>query len=328
MDVPGVSPYPEFLEACAVCPPRALAIRAGNTSVMVKVAGDKLAQRLFDPILHVSAAPSAAPPDITICAWSVEETGVAAPTGVLWSNDLPLEWIAPGGRLMVSCLPGADELPRVSIARPFQWSLVPLLASRGLYASHGGLIASRDNGAGLLLVGPNGSGKSTTCLAAVQNGFRMVGEDFLAVETEACDFIGHSLYASCNVTPFTRERFSNLPARAQFPFDAPPDGKSILVFTPDISPNPMLRSAPVRALVFPVVSEQDDTEIRPLPKGEAYRRLVPVLRQAKKLTLAGRRAHHDALMPLASHLPAFQLSLGRDVACIATCLSELSETLA
>jgi hypothetical protein len=294
---------------------------------LIKVAGNELATRLFEPMLHVEAEPSTASADITICAWSVAETGVSEPDGVSWGKDPPLEWIAPGGRMVVSCLPGAETLQRVSIARPFQWSLVPLLAARGQFATHGGLIASQGSEAGLLLIGPNGSGKSTTCLAAVQGGFQMVGEDLVALERIEGGFIGHSLYASCNVTYFTRQLFPGFSAPLHLPHDAPPEGKAILIFSPGISPNPMRRSAPIRALVFPVVTNQDDTEAQQISQGEAYRRLVPALRQAKKLALAGRQAHHDALVPLVTHLPAFRLNLGRDVERIAGCLAQLSNVL-
>lgn len=327
MDAPGESPYPAFAEASAVCPPRELKVRIGDTLVLVRVTGKQLARRLFDPIRHIEAEPSAPPADFTICAWSVAETGVAEPGGVTWGKDVPLEWIAPGGQLIVSCLPGAETLQRVSIARPFQWSLVPLLAARGLYATHAGLIALPDGGPGLMLVGPNVSGKSTTCLSAVESGFKMVGEDFIAVERTGSGFTGRSLYASSNVTRFTQQLYPALSAHLQLPYDASPDGKAILVFTPDVSPNPMLRSTSISAVVFPVITGDNGTEVQPIPKGEALRRFVPALRQAKKLPLAGRLAHHDALIPLVAELPTFRLNLGRDVENIPRCLVQLSSML-
>ncbi len=321
------TPRPAFEEAALRCSPENLWVQVGARSIHIRVAGRKLAERLFDPMRHIAFAAPTAAADLTVCAWSVAETGVPLPSGTNWTKGEPLEWVAPREGLAISCLPSAEELTRISIARPFQWSLVSLLGERGLPAMHGALICA-PGGPGLLLLGPNGSGKSTTCLRAIQAGFQLVGEDCLVVERTPEGFLGHSLYCSCNVTRHTRDLLPRLPGTLHLPFGALPDAKAILLLPPSGPESPMRRSMPIEALVFPViVGESAGSRIVPISKGEAHRRFMPSLRQALKLPENLRRAHLDAVLPLTS-LPAFRVELGTDIGRVPACLEELSGMLA
>jgi hypothetical protein len=86
----------------------------------------------------------------------------------------------------------------------------------------------------------------------------------------------------------------------------------------------MRRTMPIRALVFPVVTgENGGSRIVRISRGEAYRRFMPGLRQAKKMSQVQRHAHHDALLPLID-LPAFRIELGSDVTAIPAGLAQVS----
>jgi GT2 family glycosyltransferase len=321
------TPVPAFKQAASRVPVAEMRVAIGPLSVLIRIAGPKLAERLFAPMRHI-AVPTAGAPDLTICAWSIAETGIPLPVGVAWTYDEPYEWVRPGGGLIVSCLPSAEELQRISIARPFQWSLISALTSAGLPALHGALVAAPGSEAGLLLVGPNGSGKSTTCLSALQAGFQLVGEDVVVIERTTTGVIGHSLYCSCNLTQQTQALFANLPGPLILPHGAAPDAKSILILPPDGPQSPMRRSLPVAALVFTVITgEPGASRIIPISRDEAAERFEAALRQSKKLPDPHRRAHEDAALPLLAELPAFRLDLGTDLALVPEALSALSRSL-
>jgi len=321
------TPVPAFEQAASRAPVEELRLVIGPLSVLVRIAGPQLAGRLFAPIRHI-AVEATDTPDLTVCAWSTAETGVAAPVGVAWTYDEPLEWVRPGGGLIVSCLPSAEELQRISIARPFQWSLIAALTAAGLPALHGALVAPPGSSAGLLLVGPNGSGKSTTCLSALRAGFQLVGEDVVVVERTSSGPVGHSLYCSCNLTQQTQAFFSDLPGPLMLPFGAAPDAKSILLLPPDGPASPMRRSLPIAALVFTVITGQSGpSRFEPISRDEATERFDAALRQSKKLPDLHRRAHEDAALPLLAELPTFRLDLGTDLDLVPDALNTLSQSL-
>ena len=321
------TPLPAFEQAATRATVEEMRLSIGPLGVLVRVAGPKLAERLFAPLRHVAVA-SDAPPDLTLCAWSVAETGVAPPVGVAWTYDEPLEWLRPTGGLIVSCLPSAEELQRISIARPFQWALIAALTARGLPALHGALVSAPGSGKGLLLVGPNGSGKSTTCLAAVRAGFGLVGEDVVVAERSAAGITGHSLYCSCNLTQQTQALFPDLSGPLILPYGAAPDAKSILILPPDGPQSPMRRSLPVAALVFTVITgTPGPSRWTPISTEESRQRFEAALRQSKKLTDPHRQAHEAAALPLVTALPAYRLDLGTDIGLIPDALSDLSRSL-
>lgn len=321
------TPVPAFEQAASRVPVEELRLAIGPLSVLVRIAGPKLAERLLAPMRHI-AVPAETPPDLTICAWSVAETGITPPVGVAWTYDEPLEWLRPTGGLIVSCLPDAEELQRISIARPFQWALVAALTNAGLPALHGALVAAPGSDAGLLLVGPNGSGKSTTCLSALRAGFRLVGEDIVIAERTPLGILGHSVYCSCNLTRQTQALFTDLPGPLVLPYGAAPDAKSILILPSDGPASPMRASLPIRALVFTVVTgEPGPSRFGRISTDEASERFEAALRQSKKLTDPHRQAHQAAALPLVAALPAFRLDLGTDLHLIPDALATLSRSL-
>lgn len=322
------SPLPAFERAASRAPVNELLLAIGPLNVLVRVAGPKLAERLLAPLRHIAVAAHDREPDLTLCAWSVAETGVEPPVGVAWTYSEPLEWLRPAGGLIVSCLPSAEELQRISIARPFQWALIAALTAKGLPALHGALVSAPGSDKGLLLIGPNGSGKSTTCLSAVQAGFALVGEDVVVAERTATGILGHSLYCSCNLTQATQVAFPSLPGPLVLPHGAAADAKSILILPPDGPHSPMRRSLPVAALVFTVITgEPGPSRITPIPATEAAERFEAALRQSKKLADPHRRTHEDAALPLLAELPAFRLDLGTDLTLVPAALSALARRL-
>ncbi len=321
------TPLPAFEQAAARVPVGELRLAVGALTIAIRVAGPKLAERLFAPLRHI-ATTATTPPDITICAWSIAETRVPRPQGVPWTYESPYEWVRKSDNLIVSCFDNAEELTRLSISRPFQWSLIELLATLGLPTLHGALISAPGSARGLLLIGPNGSGKATSCLAAVGAGFDLVGEDVVVVDRGATGIVGHSLYCSCSLTRQTQALFPALPGPLILPHGAGPAAKSILILPPEGPQSPMRRSLPVSALVFTVITGQPGpSRWSRIALEEAATRFEAALQQSKKLHEVHRQTHRDAALPLPTELPAWRLDLGTDIALVPAALAALSESL-
>jgi hypothetical protein len=294
-----------FEAAARVCPPEDRWVQIGASRILIRIAGPRLADILFHPLRHIErAAPDASLPDITINAWSIAETGIPSPP-----NE-PLEWSDPQRSRIVASFPGADELTRLSLARPFQVALVRLLAEFNLPAVHGGLIAAPNCSNGILLIGPNGSGKSTTCLSAVQSGFRLVGEDCLALERNENGFLGHSMYCSLSLTQHSQRMFASLPGPLRLPHGAAADAKAVLMLPPVGLASPMAGTLPIKAIIFPEITGLGDSRFVTIPTAEAYRRLMPGLRLMRHLDPENRQRHHDAIAALVTELPCFRIELG------------------
>ncbi len=203
-----------------------------------------------------------------------------------------------------------------------------MLAELGLPSMHGGLIAPPGGGPGLLLIGPNGSGKSTSCLSAVQAGFRIVGEDCLAIERAADGFVGHSMYCSCNLTQQSQKMFTALPGPLLLPYGAAPDAKAVMLLPASGPESPMDRSEPIGAVVFPEITGRDgDSAVVPISRAEAYRRLMPGLRLMRYFEGEKRQQHHDELAKLVAELPCYRLELGTSLPDIPVRLQQLAGSL-
>ena len=312
-----------FDAAAAICPPDDRWVQIGTRLVLIRIAGPRLAERLFDPVRHIETKTPGRPlADITINAWSVAETGVPSPPG------LPFEWSDSGRSLAVASFSSVEEFSRLSLARPFQNVLVPLLSIFDLRCVHGGLIAPPGSTAGLLLIGPNGSGKSTTCLSAVVSGFRLVGEDCLAIESADNGIVGHSLYCTFSLTQRSREMFGSLTGDLRFPFGAAPDAKAVLALPATGPASPMERTLPIRAVLFPEITGAGRSQDFAVSRSEAYRRLMPGLRLMRHFEAKERQQHHDALSRLVSDLPCYRVELGTRLQEIPDLLQGLARAVA
>src|SRR5205807_649323 len=92
----------------------------------------------------------------------------------------------------------ADRLPAWECASPLRHVLHWWLADHGLQQVHAGSVGT-ERGA-VLVVGRGGRGKSTTTLAALGQGLKYVGDDYVAVELEPEPLV-HSIYNAGKLEP-------------------------------------------------------------------------------------------------------------------------------
>jgi hypothetical protein len=320
-----------FDRAALQCPPQVFAMAIGSVRIAIQVAGPALAERLLAPFRHLEIAGDNNGPDLTLKAWSQEETGISSPPDPFdsfYRTEGHCAWVVPEATGAVLWFADARRMARGDLARPFQRVLIPLLHQHGLGSAHAALIAEGDvnRPAGLMLVGPSGSGKSTTMLGLLSKGYKAVADDCFAVEDrEDGTILGHSMFGTICLTEDAERRFPELPGTLLHPPGGKKAPKSVLVLRPDSGV--LSRTLPIRAMIFPVLSDAGRTELVPIGLPEAMRRFMPGLRFLIRFDALGRSALFSSLTRLVERLPTYRLDLGSRLEDTAPLLHALGEDL-
>lgn len=321
-----------FARATERCPPTVMNVTIGKVTITISVAGPELAERLTGPFSHLQSAGDR-PPMIRLKAWSQSETGVAQPPDPaddeFYRTGGHCAGVAPDGSGATLWFANAETMTRGDIARPFQRVLIPMLYRHGLASVHAALVGEPGEAhpAGLMLAGPSGSGKSTTTLGLIERGYEVVADDCFAVEFHADDTItGHSMFGSACLTEDGERRVPDLPGRLLHPPGGKRQSKSVLLFPPGRD-SPMVRSLPIRALIFPDLADHKSTRLVPMDKAEATRRFMPGLRFLIRFDALGRSDLFASLTRMVDLLPAYRLELGPHLSDTWPLLQALSQEL-
>jgi hypothetical protein len=158
----------------------------------------------------------------------------------------------------------------------------------------------------LLLTAPGGRGKSSTALSAWQHGLLYASDDICLVsggETPQC----YSLYSTAKLRREGVERFPGLePLLTSFTEFG--EQKSYFNIHRH-APEKILRAAPIRAILQPRITGENESRLEPAPRLEAMRDALPSTFQLVPQTSA---AGQRILTHLYARLPVYHLLLGRD----------------
>src|SRR5690606_7936890 len=139
-----------------------------------------------------------------------------------------------------------------------------------LHVLHSGCVGT-DDGA-VLLAGRGGSGKSTTALLCLEAGLRYVSDDYCLLEPGSPP-VAHCLYNSGKLHRDHIGRFPALRARAVDP--NPDKFEKPVIFVHQHYPDQVAGRLPLRAVVLPQVTAQEETRWERISPGEALRGLAP-----------------------------------------------------
>jgi hypothetical protein len=287
--------------------------------VRVRYAGPVLPAR-FDRALAPFVVDPALPAAMTVACWEMRTTGTAPPPPPWTAQDLLPRHRIRGfdrdgvratydmeHRLLHLYEPGAravcfaqDErrIPPWVARAPFRTLLSWWAVDRGLAVVHASAIG--DDDACVLVTGPSESGKSTTALACVQRGLRFAGDDVSIVALEPAP------------TTFASSAIAKVEAGS--PLDPEQLGGSIVSVsehqtTVDLGAE-MLTSAAVRAVIAVARGTDRATTVRRLGAGACFRALAG---HSVVEALAGDPRALTLLRELACRVPAYEVTLGRDL---------------
>jgi hypothetical protein len=291
---------------------------AGRT-IRLRAASPALLERLTPALAHLEVPPG--PPDFTVCCWDQplqlppwllqrEAAFESALSSEVWresmrGTDGSTLLYEIGVSRTLSCCRGAAALywvddaarmPDWHVTSPLQFILSWWAGGLDLQYVHSAAVGTE--GGALLLAGPSGSGKSTTALTCLGSALQYLGDDYCLVDLASMSV--HSLYASAKLVDL--ERFPQLTAWAD-----PVRGPKVCLNVYRHSPQSMLRSAPLRAVVIPRVVGGRDSVLRPLGQSRALLALAP----STLLQLTGSdQASFQRLSRLIRSVPCYQLELG------------------
>jgi hypothetical protein len=307
---------------------------AGRT-VRIRVVGAEMAAQIVRPFLHLQIMP---PPDgdadLTVDLWDENSTGIrrqvtSLDSGETWPSIVAVspdeQYVAQQHaqtltcfdrkrQRVVGCVVWSEHLSMYERGKPLTRPLIVWHNDRNLQIVHAGLVGR--GSAGVLFAGQSGAGKSTCALTCLAVGFDYASEDYVAIETVADGFLGHSLY---NSVFLEREHLDRFPHLVPHAITGGPREKSLILLA-DVDPHRLARVMSIRALVFPRVTKRRTSEVRPASPGEA----LLMLAHGSLLTLPNIGvAHLDLLGRLVERLPSYRLELGHDLKAIPERISDI-----
>jgi hypothetical protein len=298
--------------------------------VRMRVVGDRLAEHLHRPFVHLAINNPTAPPDLTVDFWDESETGISCPMGSLlqddWTDDPVSVARSNDRRIFATRLRQSMTVFDRKIRQIFGCSFQPQRFSlyergRPLHVPlsvwhfdydapiiHAALVSKADKG--VLFAGNSGAGKTTSALSCLAAGFKYLSEDQVALEHSVDGvFTGHSLYNSTYVEEGHLTHFPSLAAHTIA--GVYPDEEKFLIFLASLFDSRMESNTRISAVVLPRIVKCSGSRIRPASKAEALLTLAPSSLIVGMLSsgLSG----FKKLARLVEHVPSYALELGPNV---------------
>ena len=161
--------------------------------------------------------------------------------------------------------------------------------------------------AGVLLTGRGSSGKSTTALGCLGAGLFYAGDDHVAVSLEPTPFL-HSLYNTAQLDVDGKFSISDLVPGVKDP--GPTPDRKVQLFMQQHCPDRVVRGFPLRAIIWPKVTDHKDTHLRAASGAEVLMALAPTT--VLRLPGAGKESLR-LMAELTRRVPGYVLELGSDL---------------
>jgi len=300
----------------------------------LRLAGDALAPLITPPLEHLRVSPSGAEPDLTICAWDPETTGVQAP-------DCPWNTGGDGDQAKISVrnwdgvefalFKGSGELNLLDRRRKLGFHCVnrataifsgPLLiqihwwlSGFGLHCIHAGAVGFTDGGA--LLVGRGGSGKSTSTLCCLDSNLGFVADDHCLLAAGAKPYV-HSLYSSGKLTPAQLDKLSYVKPLADSPRSTAAD--KTVIYLAQSERHKLIAGFPIRMVLMPRIFGGTATRAVPIAPVEALKALAP---STLFQLIGASQKDFRAMADLVRTVPCYRLELGTDLPAIPRAIEQL-----
>lgn len=290
-------------------------------------------------LTHLEAEPVPRP-DLMICAWDTESSGVALPDSP-WPVQPYLDrqemWGVKGERVRVVYefageprlhifdretrtavfwSRGAQGTPFYERAAPFLRPLHWGLGDLGLQLAHAAGIGG--SAGGVLVGGKSGAGKSTTTLACLAAGLGAAGDDFLMLR-DGDPPMAYSTYNKAKLEAHHLKRAlpGLLPAVVN-PEEM--EAEKAVVQIDELYPGQLVHSFPIRAVVVPQVTGERASRLVETASTLGIMAIAPST--IFQLRWAGRE-DFERIASVVRRVPNYRLELGHDLAGVAEAVSRL-----
>ena len=304
----------------------------------VKFAGDTLAQ-WFTPALAHLEVPLTSRTDAVFHIWDSESTGIdmSSPPcsrgcftscGDIWTmGSQRFKSAYLGGEYALNLFDtvtatgvywtqASGSLPYWAKASPLRCLFHWWAETKSCQLVHAAAVGSE---AGAVLIsGKGGLGKSTTALSCLGKGLTYIGDDYVVVQLDPFPRV-HSLYCTAKLNWDQVARFPRL-ADLAGNHDGPESEKAVMYLYPEMHEQ-IARSLPLRAILTPHISGQQQTELAAISTLALQRAIA--FTTMSQLPHAGPHTQHF-INRLIDRLPGLQLDLGNNLDTIADVIVPLA----
>lgn len=326
--------YAHFEQARQAVGPVERFYNIGGYCVRLKFAGEALVAGLTQAIEHLAAPPNP-DPDLTLCIWDSDSTGVKPPprpwtdadhlsrSWVRGFNDARYATIFELGLGALNVLDHdrnlgiywrakASDVHFSEVAAPLQQLLVAWMGNHQRVMLHAAGVGTAQGG--VVLGGQSGSGKSSSALACLDSDLFFLGDDTCLLANDP----GPYVYGLSTTGKLKRDQVWRFPKLAgkMSNIDTLEHEKSI-VFINDYLPEKLIASFPMRAILLPKITGQPHTSLQPASPMQGLRTLGP---SSLFQTATQSEAAFAALGRLVRQVPSYYLNVG-------TILSEIPQTI-
>jgi hypothetical protein len=208
---------------------------------------------------------------------------------------------------------GAEtERSPTAFARVMFYATQAALRRCGLFELHTAAVMNRDSEDGVLIIGPSGSGKTTLAMRLTAAGWSNVADDLVLIREDsraAEAFAFRKVFAATETTlvvfPPARIEEATREPNAFEPSKRRLDPEVLF-------PGRFASSCTPRALVFPVITGEAQSETQAIAATDALTRLLKMCPWASYDTAVA-RPHLNALARLARQCASYTLSAGTDL---------------
>ena len=202
----------------------------------------------------------------------------------------------------------AETIPYYESGAPLRALLQWWLEPSGLIVVHAAAVGLPSGG--VLLAGRGGSGKSTTALLCLSSELLYASDDYCLVGAGNEPYV-HSLYNTGKVDANT---LTHVPHLAKYVENRDKlESEKALIFLHEHLPQKLIRQFPIRALLIPQVTGDEESRITPTTKADGLRALAPS-------TIFQQAGSGDGSFGPMTHLdrtvPVYRLLLGSNTAAI------------
>lgn len=292
--------------------------------IRLSFAGDRLVPLITAALAHLQVAADQSP-DLTICIWDSESTGVKmepppcdrdcfTDRGDVWGFNsrkikTAFHWIENSVNVMdldkkvgVFWVQTVASLPFWVHASPLRTQFHWWMETNNLQLLHAAAVGT-DQG-GVLITGKGGVGKSTTALSCLTAGFNYAADDYLIVGADP-EPVAYSLYCTAKVNAEDVGRFKQY-GDAIANAGSLDEEKAVMFLYPHLAGQLQLRM-PLKAVFTPRITHEETTRISPAPYWNIQRAMA--FTTMSQLPGVGRHTH-DFINRFCAKLPFYHLFLG------------------
>ncbi|MFC1771204.1 ABC transporter ATP-binding protein [Candidatus Margulisiibacteriota bacterium] len=301
-------------------------IEISGSVIKLSFTGPSLVPKLMPAISHLTTNEKREP-DLTICIWDSETSGVAMPpppwqkqdyiarSEIKGFNKYPIKTayqLDSGNLTMLDhdrnlglfWIDSANDVPYYETGAPLRSLLYWWLAARNMQYVHAAAVGNLEYG-GVLLAGKGGSGKSTSSISTLlTDNLQFAGDDYCVLESFDGLF-AHSIYSTAKIN---QKSIDALPQfeKAIIKPQLKTDEKHLLDINKFL-PQRLIKKVSIRAVLLPKITGVKSPTIKPTGPGECLRSLAPST--IFQLPYAGRE-DFMRLSKMVEKVPAFTLELG------------------